>query len=127
MRNKGSGCLLVTTLATILIPAIGQGQENRPNILVLITDEHSGQIMTQAGYQFIKTPGIDKLAEQGVTFTRSYCTYPVSVASRASIMTGMMPNKSNKNLTSYPCIGNLIKSSGYATAYFGKWHVSNSN
>ncbi|MCX6326837.1 MAG: sulfatase-like hydrolase/transferase [Bacteroidia bacterium] len=126
MKKKGSGCLLVTTLASILIPAIGQGQENRPNVLLLITDEHSGKVMTQNGYQYIKTPGIEKLAANGVTFTRSYCTYPVCVASRASIMTGMMPSKSNENLTAYPGIGDVMKKSGYETAYYGKWHVSNS-
>lgn len=102
------------------------GQESRPNILVLISDQHSGKIMTQNGYQYIKTPGIDKLAAEGVTFTRSYCTYPVCVASRASMMTGMMPSKSNENLTAFPGIGNTMKNAGYKTAFFGKWHVSNS-
>ena len=105
---------------------ITKAQNNRPNILLLISDQHGGKIMTQTGYQYLKTPGIDKLADEGVTFTRSYCTYPVCVASRASIMTGMMPSKSNENLTSYPSIGKLMKIAGYETAYFGKWHVSNS-
>lgn len=113
-------------LILVDISLISQGQDNRPNILLLISDQHGGKIMTQTGYQHIKTPGLDKLASEGVTFTRSYCTYPVCVASRASIMTGMMPSKSNKNLTSYPSIGDVIKNAGYETAYFGKWHVSNS-
>ncbi|ANW96654.1 hypothetical protein AXE80_10375 [Wenyingzhuangia fucanilytica] len=82
--------------------------------------------MTQTGYKYVKTPGIDKLASEGVTFTRSYCTYPVCMASRASIITGMMPSKSNKNLMEYTSIGKALKNVGYNTAYFGKWHVSNS-
>ncbi|HKI88394.1 MAG TPA: sulfatase-like hydrolase/transferase, partial [Draconibacterium sp.] len=110
-----------------MVPVIGKAQDSRPNILLLITDEHSGKVMTQTGYPYVETPGIDKLAAEGVTFTRSYCTYPVCVASRASIITGMMPGKSNtKKLTSYPSIGNVIKNAGYQTAYFGKWHVAKS-
>lgn len=97
-----------------------------PNILVIITDQHSGLIMNQTGYTHLKTPGINKIAELGVTFTRSYCTYPVCVAARASFMTGMMPSKSSGNLTSYPSIGKTMLDSGFETAYFGKWHVSNS-
>jgi choline-sulfatase len=94
--------------------------------VLLISDQHSGKIMTQTDYPYIKTPGIDKLAAEGVTFTRSYCTYPVCVASRASIMTGMMPSRSHSELTAYPGIGKVLKEAGYETAYFGKWHVSNS-
>jgi arylsulfatase A-like enzyme len=111
---------------SILFFSIGKAQDNRPNILLLISDQHGGSFMTQTGYQYIKTPGLDKLAAEGVTFTRSYCTYPVCVASRASIITGMMPSKSNENLTSYPSIGGVMKNAGYTTAYFGKWHVSHS-
>lgn len=113
-------CLFVAVAINVM------AQENRPNILLLISDQHSGIIMPQAGYDYIKTPGIDKLATQGVTFTRSYCTYPVCVASRASIFTGMMPNKSHSDLTAYPGIGQVLGNAGYETVYFGKWHVSNS-
>jgi arylsulfatase A-like enzyme len=116
--------LLLFGLITIIVSALAQNK--KPNIVLLITDQHSGTIMTQTGYHYIKTPGIDKLAAEGVTFTRSYCTYPVCVASRASIMTGMMPGKSHSDLTAYPGIGKVVKDAGYETAYFGKWHVSNS-
>lgn len=97
----------------------------KPNVLLIISDQHAGRVMTQTGYSYVKTPGIDKLAAEGVTYTRSYCTYPVCMASRASIMTGMMPSKSNKNLMNYNSIGKTLKNVGYNTAYFGKWHVSN--
>lgn len=123
MKIKISGFLFV---AITLLPSVIYGQDKLPNILLLISDQHSGKIMTQTGYPFVKTPGIDKLAAEGVTFTRNYCTYPVCVASRASIMTGMMPSKSHADLTAYPSIGTLMKRAGYETAYFGKWHVSNS-
>ncbi len=100
--------------------------ETPPNILVIITDQHSGLIMNQTGYTHLETPGINKIADIGVTFTRSYTTYPVCVAARASFMTGMMASKSQANLTSYPSIGKTMLESGYTTAYYGKWHVGSS-
>ena len=109
-----------------IIPFVGKAEDKRPNILVIYSDQHSGKIMTQTGYPYIKTPGIDKLANEGVTFTRSYCAYPVSVASRAAMMTGIMPSKSNDNLTDYTAIGKTMQNAGYETAYLGKWHVANS-
>ncbi|HEC42208.1 MAG TPA: DUF229 domain-containing protein [Bacteroides sp.] len=110
----------------LLIPVGCTGPYTPPNILVIISDQHSGLLMNQTGYQYLDTPGINKIAEQGVTFTRSYCTYPVCVAARASFMTGMMPSKSSGNLTSYKSIGKTMLDAGYETAYFGKWHVGRS-
>jgi len=82
--------------------------------------------MEQTGYTHLKTPGINRIADLGVTFTRSYTPYPVCVAARASFMTGMMASKSSRNLTSYPSIGKTMLDAGYQTAYFGKWHVASS-
>lgn len=98
----------------------------KPNVLLIITDQHSGLVTTQHGYPYVKTPGIDKVASYGVAFTRSYTPYPVCVAMRASLMTGVMPSKSVKNLTDYTSLGQLAIEGGYATAYFGKWHVGSS-
>ena len=114
-------------LVGLLFIGVGCTEPNTPpNVLVIISDQHSGLLMTQTGYQHMETPGIDKIAEQGVTFTRSYCTYPVCVAARASFMTGMMPSKSSGDLTSYQSIGKTMLDAGYETAYFGKWHVGRS-
>lgn len=100
-------------------------KNSTPNILVIISDQHSGRVMTQKGYQHVTTPGIDKLAKEGVTFTRGYCTYPVCKSSRASLITGVMPSKSNTHLQKHTSIGTKLKDNGYNTAYFGKWHVAN--
>ena len=121
-RNIFARSLIVLNL----IPSVGKAEDKRPNVLVIYSDQHSGKIMTQTRYLYIKTPGIDRLANEGVTFTRSYCAYPVSVASRAALMTGVMPSKSNENLTNNTSIGKTMQKAGYETAYFGKWHVANS-
>ncbi|MGQ1945754.1 CBM96 family carbohydrate-binding protein [Geofilum sp. OHC36d9] len=113
--------LLVAFLYSTLI-CFGQ---TSPNILVIITDQHSGAILNQKGYDNVQTPGIDKIAEQGVTFTRSYCTYPVCTASRKSLMTGMMPSLATP--TNYTSIATKLADAGYETAYFGKWHVGSTD
>jgi len=113
-------------LVFVFISFTGLGQDNRPNILVIITDQHSGKVMTQTGYEYIKTPGIDKIADQGVTFTRSYVTYPVCMSSRRSFMTGLMPSKAEPP-TDYPSIGSVLSENGYETVYRGKWHVGSTD
>jgi arylsulfatase A-like enzyme len=123
--GKHSIKILVFSLFFSIAP-ICHGQDGPPNILVIITDQHSGTVMNQRGYTEISTPGINKIADQGVTFTRSYCTYPVCMSSRRSFMTGMMPSKADPP-TDFPSIGNMLAENGYATAYLGKWHVGSTD
>ncbi|MBB3700757.1 sulfatase-like hydrolase/transferase [Flammeovirga yaeyamensis] len=114
---------LIIQFIVLLLPFFSVAQD-KPNILVIITDQHSGKFMTQTGYPYLNTPGIDKLADHGVTFTRGYCAYPVCMASRAAMITGVMPSKSSEMTTSYESIGHKMKNNGYETAFFGKWHVA---
>jgi arylsulfatase A-like enzyme len=102
-------------------------KQKRPNILWLMGDEHSGRVMEQTGYKYVHTPGLNKLANQGVTFTRAYCTYPSCSPSRFSMITGQMPDKLDNNVTSYKSIGKIMKKAGYETAYYGKWGVPHTN
>jgi arylsulfatase A-like enzyme len=113
-------------LVFVFISFTGLGQDKQPNIVVIITDQHSGKVMTQTGYEHIETPGIDKIADQGVTFTRSYVTYPVCMSSRRSIMTGLMPGKAEPP-TDFTSIGGLLSQNGYETAFLGKWHVGSTD
>ena len=85
--------ILALVLGLMFIPQAGMAKDSPPNILLIISDQHTGSIMTQRGYEHIQTPGIDKIADAGVTFTRAYTTYPVCKAYRKSVMTGMMPSK----------------------------------
>jgi len=117
--------LRILLISCILCKTVAQDKK-QPNVILIISDQHAGKIMTQRGYDYIKTPGIDKLAQEGVTFTRAYCAYPVCTASRAAMITGVMPSKSQPRLTDYTSIGQQMKSNGYETAYYGKWHVGNS-
>ncbi|MCP4048112.1 MAG: sulfatase-like hydrolase/transferase [Gammaproteobacteria bacterium] len=117
MRNA-----LALIFCLMFIPQLGTAKDSPPNILLIIADQHTGSVMTQRGYEYIQTPGIDKIADEGVTFTRAYTTYPVCKAYRKSVMTGMMPSKI-PDPTKYPSIGKTLADAGYETVYHGKWHV----
>jgi arylsulfatase A-like enzyme len=91
MRNA-----FALVLCLLLIPQLSEAEDSPPNILLIIADQHTGSIMTQRGYAHITTPGIDKIADSGVTFARGYTTYPVCKAYRKSVMTGMMPSNAQR-------------------------------
>ena len=102
--------------------------DERPNVLWLMTDQYRGDMMGFLGHPAVKTPNLDRLAAQGVAFTRSYCTSPVCHPSRASMMTGMhLPHHgalvngmaTDQGLVTLP---QLLAAAGYRTANLGKTH-----
>ena len=79
-----------------------------------------------AGCRGIETPAMNSLAKEGVRFTHAYVNYPVCLPERYSMFTGRLPctrrlaDSEHKPRIS---LGNQAKQGGYATAYFGKWHI----
>jgi len=129
MKDKPVNYLLLGVSISLALINQAWAQE-RPNILLIINDQHNGAVMTQRGYPHIDTPAIDRLADAGVTFTRAYTAYPICKGMRYSLMTGLMvsqvcPGCSGKfqNVTSQTSLGTRMRDAGYETAYFGKWHV----
>jgi len=61
----------------------------QPNIIVVMSDQHSGDILGCAGDPFAETPTLDALAARGTRFARAYCNAPICVPSRASLATGL--------------------------------------
>ena len=61
----------------------------RPNVLVIMTDQHRCDLMTCAGNSVVPTPNIDRVAQRGVRFENAYGAYPVCVASRMAMLTGL--------------------------------------
>ena len=107
----------------------------RPNILLLITDQQSHHMMSCAGNSYLTTPAIDSLAERGTRISRSYCSNPVCMPSRFSMFTGRMPTEvnlrynQNKDTIALPdaelphTLGHLLRDAGYACYYGGKQHI----
>lgn len=114
---------IIIPIILMLSGYLAVSQDERPNILLILSDQHAGRVMTQRGYPHINTPAFDQLAEDGVTFTRAYVSYPVCIPSRAAMITGKMPSKSSNQTVNHKSIGKVMKENGYETAYYGKWHV----
>ena len=104
----------------------------RPNIVLIITDQQHAKMMSCAGNPHLKTPAMDRLAAQGVRFERAYCGNPVCVPSRFSMMTGVLPSRIGMEKNGQAAVseqilahamGNIFREQGYETAYGGKVHL----
>lgn len=109
----------------------GNYEDERLNIIFILTDDQRWDAMGYAGNEIIQTPNMDTLASQGIYFQNAFCTTPISAASRASILTGMYerthgytfeqgPLKEQYARISYPI---HLKKNGYHTGFFGKLGV----
>ncbi len=102
--------------------------EVRPNVLFIICDDLNTHV-TPSGYEPIKTPALDQLASEGMTFGRAYCQYPVCGPSRASLLSGLYPQSTGvlnnrvdirKTRPGTSSLPQQFKEAGYWTASVGK-------
>jgi arylsulfatase len=113
--------------------------ETKPNVLIFYLDDSGYGDFAHNGNPTIKTPNITRLKQSGVNFTQFYVSSPASSASRYSLLTGRYPGRSGlgswvigptakkyihpKEYT----IAEGLKSVGYKTGMFGKWHLGTPN
>ena len=101
----------------------------RPNVLIITTDQQRVDVMSAAGNPWLKTPNMDAIAAQGVSFAKSYCAYPLCSPSRSSLHTGRTPHEIRVDRNSVPIdpavpiSGQVFRAAGYDTGYAGKWHM----
>jgi len=102
----------------------------RPNILLIVTDQQRFDSLGCTGAHWVRTPNLDRLAAGGVLFQNCYATNPICTPSRASLMTGReLPGHGVYRLhdllpADEVMFPELLRRQGYATALFGKLHVS---
>lgn len=100
----------------------------KPNILVIMADQHGAWASGAYGHPFIQTPHLDRLAQTGVTFESAYCNSPICGPSRASFLTGRAPHgieawDNGKPLASdVPTWAHYLTTAGYQTVLAGKQH-----
>lgn len=143
MNYKATNLLVIGFAGHIAGMSAGEKKEAvKPNIIYIFTDQQHANMMSCAGNQWVKTPAMDFIAENGVRFTRAYCANPVSVPSRMSMITGRMSGafndkngkqvRENDLALTVPTISDEIKNStlpsyliraGYDVYYGGKVHL----
>lgn len=105
--------------------------QDKPNILIIHTDDLGYHDLSITGSQLYNTNNIDELAKESVSFTNAYSSYPRCTPSRYGMITGTYPVNENKgNLGAIPEDKNMIKqfvNAGYNTSYVGKWHLGKGN
>ena len=122
---------VVLVFSIITIVGCANKQNQRPNVIFILTDDQRNNTLGCAGHPIIKTPIIDKLASEGIRFKNAFVTTSICAASRASLLTGMHERThaftfntkplANKYLNnSYPVI---LRKAGYYTGFIGKFGV----
>ena len=101
----------------------------QPNVLVLLTDQWRAQATGYAGDPNVKTPHLDRLAQESVNFENAISGMPVCSPFRASLLTGQRPLTHGVFMndvqldTNAVTMGKLFAKAGYDTGYIGKWHL----
>lgn len=121
--------ILILVVAISSSSLVGLRAAERPNIILVMADDQGWGDMAYNGHPVIKTPNFDAAAAAGLRFDRFYAAAPVCSPTRASVMTGRHPNRMGVFKWGYPMrpqettIAEALKTAGYATAHFGKWHL----
>jgi arylsulfatase A-like enzyme len=106
------------------------GSTSKPNILLIMTDQHRYDCLGAYGNDYVQTPHIDRLAADGVVFEQSFCSFPVCTPSRYSLLTGLYARQhlGQGNHSTIPSafdtFPRMLKNAGYRTRAVGKMHLT---
>ncbi|MGQ1786149.1 sulfatase family protein [Saccharicrinis sp. GN24d3] len=124
---------IIISLLTCLIAFNAVSQNTKPNVILIVADDHGYADMHHLGiHEDIKTPNLDQLAQDGISFSNAYVTSPICSPSRCGLITGQHQARNNNYFYGGPGIAEgtmtmaqAFKENGYATAYYGKLHYGN--
>lgn len=124
---------VLCALALLMLVRVSVGAD-RPNFLVIVSDDQRPDTIHALGNEIIHSPNLDRLVRDGMTFTRAVCPFPLCVPSRAEILTGRsafengVPFQNGRGQRGQRGIkpelvlwGDAMRSGGYHTWYCGKW------
>lgn len=135
-RLRRAGAWLLALLACV---SSLRAADRKPNFIFIYTDDHRWDAMgvvqrehgERARFPWFKSPGMDRLAADGVRFRNAFVTLSLCAPSRAAFLTGRYnhANGITNNGTPFPADAvthaSLLRGAGYRTAYIGKWHMGN--
>jgi arylsulfatase len=135
--NKLISIILISSTA-FLFGCKKQTKNEKPNVVIIFTDDQGYQDVGCFGAEGFETPNLDKMAQRGTKFTSFYVSEAVCSASRSSLLTGcyatrlgivgaFMPNSSVGLNPKETTIAEMLKGVGYTTGMFGKWHLGHHN
>ena len=105
----------------------------KPNIVLIMTDQHRADMMSCAGPSPVPTPRMDQIAADGVRFSNAFCPYPVCLASRGSLLTGLYPhhtgaiNNTDRLEWRLRTMAHHFAEAGYLTGLVGKMHFNDAH
>ncbi|MFD0893998.1 sulfatase-like hydrolase/transferase [Luteolibacter ambystomatis] len=126
MKNHLSKIVCAILSATAVVPA--SAGTTKPNILVIMSDEHNASVMGCAGDKIARTPHLDALAAKGVLFSAQYCSSPICTPSRQTFTTGKYTSGHNVwgNTAGVPegtpSLPRILNAGGYESYLDGKMH-----
>lgn len=112
-----------------IIPAKGNAQSGRPNIIFILSDDHAYQATSAYGNKLVSTPNIDRIAREGAILYKNFVVNSICGPSRATLLTGKYSHKNgyalnektfDVNQETFPV---LLQQNGYQTAWIGKLHL----
>ena len=120
---------MMMPLAAVAFQQSAMAQQ-RPNILYIMTDDHTAQMMSCYDNRYVETPNLDRIARDGVRFVNSFVANSLSGPSRACMITGKHSHKNGFTNNehgifdgSQQTMPKLMQKAGYSTALIGKWHL----
>ena len=129
MNRLSSMTFLLLGLLSLLAIAQPLSADDRPNVILLMGDDHGWDETGYNGHPHLQTPVLDEMASTGLRLDRFYSAHPSCSPTRGSVMTGRHPNRYGTFAPNYSIrpeeitIAQLLQKSGYRCGHFGKWHL----
>ncbi len=121
--------LLLMALFLACLSGSGLAADERPNIVLMMSDDHGWDEVGYYDHPHLKTPVLDAMAASGLRFDRFYAAHPTCSPTRGSVITGRHPNRFGAfqpNWSLRPeeiSIAQVMQRAGYRCGHFGKWHL----
>ena len=123
--------IVFSALCPLVIPIAAKNKQ-KPNVILIFSDQHRADVMGFQGHPDVMTPNLDAMAKGGVVFNRAYCQNAISAPSRMSMFTGLYPRTigamdntqlETSAINSAVSLQAAFQNNGYATYAFGKRHL----